>query len=148
MPLHFRLVTPDRVLADEEVEAISLPTVEGEVTVLPHHAALTALLAPGIVKIRRNKNEIEDLAVSGGFIHVTQDHHAMVLAETAERGHELDISLIEEAKKRAQEVMRQAANRDDVSFAAAAAALERELARYKVATRHHKKSPHREIEQG
>ena len=65
--MRFRLVTPDRVLADEEVEAISLPTVEGEVTVLPHHASLTALLAPGIIKIQRSKTEIEDLYRSPKF---------------------------------------------------------------------------------
>ncbi|MDO8618285.1 MAG: ATP synthase F1 subunit epsilon [Candidatus Uhrbacteria bacterium] len=143
--IHFCLVTPDRVLADEEVLSISLPTVEGELTILPHHAELTALLVPGIIKIKKSgKNVEEEVAVSGGFIHVTKDRQAIVLADTAERGHELEISVMEEAKKRAQEVMRQAVTKDDVSFAAAAAALERELARYKVASRHHhghKKNP-------
>ena len=136
--IHFRLVTPDRVLADEEVLSISLPTVEGELTILPHHAELTALLVPGIIKIKKSgKNVEEEVAVSGGFIHITKDGQTMVLADTAERGHELDISIIEEAKKRAQEVMRQAVTKDDVSFVAAAAALERELARFRVATKHH-----------
>jgi F0F1-type ATP synthase epsilon subunit len=74
--------------------------------------------------------------VSGGFIHIEQDGKATVLAETAELGHELDLSVIEEAKKRAEDVMKRAVSADDVSFAAAAAALERELARYKVALKH------------
>ena len=141
MMLKFKLVTPDRTLADEEVALISLPTAEGEITVLPHHASLTALLSPGIIKIQRAAGAMdqqEEVAVSGGFIHVTEDNQVMVLADTAERGHELDISVIEEAKKRAQDVMRQAVSKDDLSFAAAAAALERELARHRLATKHHR----------
>ncbi len=135
MPLHFKLITPDRVLADEEVLSISLPTPNGEITVLPHHAALASLLSPGVIRIKRQSGE-EEVASSGGFINVTETGEVSVLADTAERGQELDISAIEEAKKRAMEVMRGAVSKDDVSFAAAASALQRELARYKVASRH------------
>ena len=139
MRLRFKLVTPDRVLMDEDVLSVSLPTVNGEITVLPGHTALSSLLSPGVALIKR-KGGSEEVAVSGGFIHIGTDGVVDVLADTAERGHELDVSVIEEAKKRAQEVMKKAAAQDDVSFAAAAAALERELARYKLASKHHGKT--------
>jgi len=139
MKLRFKLVTPDRVLVDEEVMSISLPTESGEITILPGHAALSSLLFPGIARISR-KNGTEEVAVSGGFIQVAKDGTVSVLADTAEQGHELNVSVIEEAKKRAQEVMKKAAAQDDVSFAAAAAALERELARYRLVSKHHGKT--------
>ncbi|MDO8583827.1 MAG: ATP synthase F1 subunit epsilon [bacterium] len=135
MGLRFKLVTPDRVLLDLEVRSISLPTPDGEITVLPGHVALASLLSPGIAKIETEKG-MEEVAVSGGFIRVTPDGVVNVLADTAEQGHELDMAVIEEAKKRAQDVMREAATKDDVSFALAAAALEKEFARYKLALKH------------
>ena len=131
--LHFRLVTPNRVLLDEEAVSISLPTTEGEITVLTDHVPLATLLAPGLVRLVRPKGEAGEVAVSGGFIRVGKDGNVYVLADTAEQGEELDLSVIEQAKERARQVMSQAARQDDVSFAAAAAALERELARYRLA---------------
>src|SRR5574337_1441575 len=135
MAFRFRLVTPERTLVDEEVDSATLPTVAGEITVLSHHAPLAALLKAGIIKVTRAK-QAEEIAVSGGFIQVAEDGSVMALAETAERGHELDLSVIEQAKQRAKDVMQKAVAKDDVSFASAAAALERELARYKLAMKH------------
>ena len=137
MPLHTKLVTPDRVLLDEDLDSLSLPTVEGEITVLPHHAPLVALLVPGIIHLAHASKKIDEIAVSGGFIQVSEKSQITILADTAERGQELDLSTIEEAKKRAQEVMQQAINKDDASFALAAAALQRELARLRVSRKHH-----------
>ena len=134
--LHLKLVTPDRVLLDQEAISISAPTPDGEITVLAHHIPLASLLTPGVLRVRRSPQEEDEIAVSGGFIEVKRDGTVLILADSAERGQELDIDMIEEAKARAKAVMTNAARQDDESFAAAAAALERELARYRVATRH------------
>ncbi len=135
MALHFKLVTPDRVLLDAEVSSVSLPTPEGEITVLHHHIPLATLLVPGIIHIKQSGGE-DEVAVSGGFVEVKRDGTVLVLADTAERGQELELSTIEEAKNRAKAVMSHAARQDDEAFALAAAALERELARYRVASKH------------
>ncbi len=103
-----------------------------------HHIPLATLLVPGIVRMKKGGAEEDEIAVSGGFVEVKRDGTVMVLADTAERGQELELSMIEEAKKRAQVVVSNAARQDDEAFAAAAAGLERELARYRVATRHRK----------
>lgn len=137
--MHFELITPERVVFREEVEQVTLPTAMGEITLLPRHIPLVANLIPGIIRLKKNREE-DEIAVSGGFIEVGQDK-IKVLADTAERGHELDISVIEAAKERAEKVMREAVRQDDASYAAAAAALERELARYKVAKKY--RSPRR-----
>ncbi len=135
MPLHFELITPERVLFRQEVDEVTLPTTEGEMTILPNHAPLVVALVPGVLKVQTGK-EIEDMAVSGGFIEVQQGSRVRVLADTAERGHELTLSSIEQAKARAERVMKESARLDDISYAAAAALLERELAREKVARKH------------
>ncbi len=140
--LHFELVTPERVVYRQEVEQVTLPTSLGEITIMQNHEPLIATLVPGIAKLKTKKGD-EEVAVSGGFIEVSSGNKIRVLADTAERGFELELSVIEEAKKRAEQVMREAVKTDDASYAMAAAALERELARYRVAHKHRggKKSP-------
>lgn len=134
MPLHFELVTPERVVFKTDADRITLPTAEGEITVLPHHVPLVARLVAGIATLVVGGVE-EEVAVSGGFIEVGEGDNVRVLADTAERGVELDISVIEAAKIRAEEVMRNVAQTDDNAYAMAAASLQRELAREKVARR-------------
>jgi len=112
-----------------------LPTAQGEITILPGHISLVAALVPGIARLKAGGRE-EEVAVSGGFIQVGKDR-VRVLADTAERGEELDLSVIEEAKQRAEKVMKEAVRLDDNSYAAAMAAMGRELARYKLAQRRH-----------
>ncbi len=135
----FRLLTPDRILFEQEVSSVSLPTEQGQITVLDHHVPLTSVLVAGVLHLKEAGEKEEEIAVSGGFIQVGSDGRVTVLANTAERGEELELSVIEEARLRAQEAMQQTIGRDDVAFAAAAAALERETARHHVATRHHQK---------
>lgn len=133
--LRIKLVTPERTLFEEEVVSVTLPTTEGEITVLPKHLPLVAALQPGVAKLVRADGHIEDVAVSGGFIQIGNDL-VTVLADTAERGEELTLDAIAQAQMRAREVMKEAKFADENSYAAAAASLERELARYRTAVRH------------
>ncbi|HWQ99360.1 MAG TPA: ATP synthase F1 subunit epsilon [Candidatus Methylomirabilis sp.] len=136
MPLHFTLVTPERTLFEEEVSSVTLPTTEGEITILPKHLPLVATLQPGVAELKRQDGTVEDIAVSGGFIQVMVGDRVTVLADTAERGEELTLDAIEKAMKRGEELMKQKKFADESSFAEAAAALERELARYKTVVKH------------
>lgn len=133
--MHFELITPERVVFKQEVDQVTLPTSEGEITILSNHLPLVATLVPGIAQLKKG-NIIEDVAVSGGFIEVVAGNRIRVLADTAERGIELDLGAIETAKERAENIMKETVRSDDASFATAAAGLERELARYRVAKKH------------
>lgn len=135
--MHFELITPERVVFRQDVDQVTLPTAAGEITILPNHVPLVTALVAGIARLKTQGKD-EEVAVSGGFIEVAQDN-VRVLADTAERGEELNMSAIEQAKERAQKVMREAVKEDDKSYAAAMAAVEREMARYKLAKRY--KSP-------
>lgn len=134
MPLHLTITTPERSLVDTEVDQVSIPTTLGEITVLPHHIPLVAEVVPGELSVRTGKTT-EYFAVAGGFVEVRAGNQVVLLADAAEREEELDIAKIEEAEARARKVLSEQAVADDQSFAQAAAVLERELARLRVARR-------------
>lgn len=140
--IKLELTTPERKVFEDEVDQITLPTKEGEITILPHHIPLVGILVPGMATVVKDGTETF-LAVSGGFIEVQPDNRVIVLADTAERAEELDEKKIEEARERAKQMMDEKRHVDDTSFADAAAALERELARLKVVRKKYRGSPTR-----
>jgi F-type H+-transporting ATPase subunit epsilon len=131
----FKLVTPERVLFEEEIVSATLPTESGEITILPGHMSMVSNLAPGVAELKLKDGRIEDVALSSGCIKVA-DNAISVLADTAERGEELDMKVIEEARVRAERIMKEKASESEESFAQAAAMMERELARYKAANKY------------
>jgi F-type H+-transporting ATPase subunit epsilon len=130
--LKFKLLTPDRTVLEGETASLTAMTVAGEITILPGHIPLATLLKPGEMRVKTSQGE-ELLAVSGGMLEVKPGNEILILAETAEHSSELELAAIEEAKKRAEEALANARNKDAVGYADAAAHLERELARYRVA---------------
>ena len=141
LQLHYTVVTPERIVFEGDAESISVMTSMGEITVLPHHVPLLALMKAGEMRVREGSNE-ELLATSTGMFEVRQDGSVVVLADTAERIDELEISAIAEAKQRAEAALIEARNQNDVMYADAAAHLERELARYRGAIKKGKSRQH------
>ena len=135
MKLTLELTTPERIVTKEVCDSATIPTAEGEITVLPGHVPLVGTLAPGMITLRHGAEE-SFLAVSGGFVEVMPDGRVVVLADTAERAEELDLDKVEEARERARVLLSEGRRADDVATVAAAAALERELARVRVAKHH------------
>lgn len=80
--LQFELVAPERVLFSGEVEAVMLPGTEGDMTVLPGHAPVMAMLKTGFVQITDHKDEGRRVLIRGGFAEINQTS-VTVLAETA-----------------------------------------------------------------
>lgn len=141
MKLSLKIVTPERVVYEDEVDSVTAMTESGEITVLPGHVPLVATLRAGELRCMKGKETVL-LAASTGFIEVRSAREVVVLADTAERVEELELAKIEEARERARQMLTQTRHVDDVAFADAAAGLERELARYKVAIKRHGKIPH------
>ena len=128
--MKFSIITPERTLIDaEDVTRVTLPTSDGEITVLSGHAPVITILSPGELVIG-NKKEVRPFSVSGGFVEITKKT-VRILADSAERVEELDIKRAEEGKKRAEELLK-SREATDVEFANIAAKLEKELARLKV----------------
>ena len=80
--LHFELVAPERVIFSGEVEAVMLPGSEGDMTVLPGHAPVMAMLKTGFVQITDHKDEGHRVLIRGGFAEINQAS-VTVLAENA-----------------------------------------------------------------
>ena len=130
-----KLIAPDGVKYESEAEEITLPTAEGQITILPNHMPLIALLKPGEIIIR-NGSKTEELATEGGVVEVSANE-VKVLADTAEEASSLDELKIVEAKKAAEARLSQA--KDDVEFADAAAILEKQLAKLSILEKRKKK---------
>ena len=126
--IKFEIVTPERIIMKEEVAQVTVPTKNGEITVLPNHIPLVASLKPGVVEIKKNDGNPEVISVSGGFIEVLRDK-IVILADTAERAEEIDIDRAEEARRRAEETKKEIVNKDAIRFADLSARMEIELAR-------------------
>ncbi len=126
--LQFEIVTAERVVFSDEVDVVVAPGVEGQLGILPRHAPLLTTLKPGELVVRKEGAETS-MFVSGGFLEVLDDK-VTVLADTAERAEEIDVSRAEEARRRAETRLREKASEIDVTRAQLA--LSRSLERIKV----------------
>jgi len=134
--LRLEIVTAERVVYSDEVDIVVAPGLEGQLGILPHHAPLMTMLQPGELLLRKGGEEVA-MAVSGGFLEVMGDR-VVVLADSAERAEEIDIARAEEAKRRAEERIRQ--RTEEVDLARAEAALRRSLVRLRVAERRRRRT--------
>ena len=134
--IRLEIVTPERVIYSDEVDAVIAPGVEGQLGILPHHAPLMTMLQAGELRVRKGEEET-CIAVFGGFLEVRPDR-VIVLADAAERAEEIDAARAEEAKRRAEQAL---ANRkvSQADKARAEAALRRSLVEIKVAERKRKR---------
>ncbi len=127
--LKLDIVTAERIVYSEDVDAVIAPGAEGQLGILPHHAPLMTILQAGELVVRRGAEE-DTLAISGGFLEVRPDR-VIVLADSAERAEEIDAERAEAAKQRAEQRLMEKTAETDV--ARIEASLQRAMARLTVA---------------
>ncbi len=128
--LKLKVITPEKVVLDEEVSQVTLPTTSGEITILPDHLPLVTLLGKGdIVGIK--DSEAIPLAIVGGFVRIAGDEVA-IMADFAEHVSEITESEIEKAQARAAELQKQFENNEIVDFERFETELARSLTRVSV----------------
>jgi F-type H+-transporting ATPase subunit epsilon len=99
--LHFELVSPERLLMSDDVDAVEIPGTEGDMGILPGHAPVLSTLRPGVLVVTRGgKNE--RIFVRGGFAEVNPQG-LTVLAEVAIPVAELDAGRIAQQVKNAED---------------------------------------------
>lgn len=130
--LKIDIVTAERVVYSADVEEVIAPGLEGQLGILPHHAPLMTTLQAGELVVKKGGQEVI-LAISGGFLEVRPDH-VIVLADQAERAEEIDIARAAEARKRAEERLKDR-TATGIDESRAEAALRRALVRLSVAER-------------
>jgi F-type H+-transporting ATPase subunit epsilon len=117
IPAHLRLefVTPERALAQNDVDEVVLPGELGDLGVLPGHAPLLTALRPGEMWYRKG-NERTYAFVAGGFAEIVQDR-VSILAQVAERAEEIDIERAEAARRRAEDALIKPSSDTDLEIA-------------------------------
>ena len=103
---NFELVTPEQVLVSGEVQSVSIPGVEGNMTVLADHAPVATAIRPGYLEVQET-GKSERYFLSGGFVEISQKE-VIILAETAILGSELSSNIIAELIEKTQKSLENA----------------------------------------
>ena len=130
--IRLRIVTPSRLVLDEEVDEVAAPGELGEFGVLPNHIAFLSTLVPGELSFKQGGTRTT-LAITGGYAEVL-DNVMTVLASSAEFPDEIDLARSQRAKEQAERTLARA-DADDAERQAAEEALRRASARLQVAGR-------------
>jgi F-type H+-transporting ATPase subunit epsilon len=131
--LRLEIVTPDAIVYAEDVEMVTLPSVEGELGILPQHVSLMTQLVPGEMIVRRGGHD-EFLAVGEGLVEVT-GKRVSILTDMAVAADKIDEAKAEEARQRAEARLREKVSAEEI--ATVNASLARSLAQLQVKRRRH-----------
>ncbi len=129
--LHLQIVTPDKLLVNEDADQVQIPGKSGYLGILPGHAPLITELMIGEISYSHS-GTTHYFAVAWGFAEVLPDK-VTILADSAERAENINVKRAQEAKARAEEALRQPSA--DIDYAAVNAALRRAEVRLEVAAR-------------
>ncbi|MEW5883947.1 MAG: F0F1 ATP synthase subunit epsilon [Armatimonadota bacterium] len=126
------IIAPDRTVVDEVTDSVSAPGVMGYFGVLAGHEPFVTQLKPGVIAYNDAGGHQQFVAVAGGFLEAAGDH-VIILADAAEAQRDIDIQRAREALERARK--RREAHAEGMDHERAQAAVERAMARIKVAER-------------
>ena len=132
-----QIVTPDGLIYDHHAAFVSVKTFDGELGILPRHINTIAVLEVDQVKVRRvdDDKHIDWIAVNGGIIEIA-DNVITIVADSAERERDIDISRAERAKLRAEQEIEEAHDKHLIDQERRAKiALQRAINRINVGTR-------------
>ena len=132
MPLSVEILTPNRLLLQDEADELNLPATDGYLGILPGHVALLTNLGLGQLMLRKDGQQ-RYLTIFQGYMEVSEDK-VTVLAEIAEDMAEIDIQRASAARDRALERLN-GRGAEVVDFDRASAALQRALVRLQVSER-------------
>lgn len=108
--LHLEIVTPEQVAYTDDVDLVSVPSVEGRLGILPKHVPLFAQLTEGELKIKKGNEEFF-LSIGGGFVEVTREK-VIILVTRAVNAEALNEVEILKAKQSAEEALNHPVSRD------------------------------------
>ena len=140
--IRFELVTLNGTKFGEEVYEVILPTPQGYIGVLPHHAPLVSIASPGVITIRRKESDrdehMEVFATNGGVIEVSGDTVRMLVDE-ADHSTEINEAEAQKAYEQAQRLRGEA--KSQIELNQAQSMIDRQAVRLQVASlkrRHHR----------
>ena len=129
---HLSIVTPEKSYYEGDIKSLVVPGTEGYLGILSHHAPLITALMPGKIEFRDENDEVNIMAVSGGFLEVS-NNLATILADTVEDADEIDIERARAAYEREKKRLISAGESEtDIDLPSVRAALARAANRIKV----------------
>jgi F-type H+-transporting ATPase subunit epsilon len=140
--MDLEIVTPEKTIFKDTIDEIALNTADGEIAVLPNHVNLFTKVMPGEVAIKYAKNKEIFMAITGGFLEVS-NNKVTLLADYAVRADDIEVEKAVEAQKRAESILKntkEGVNERD--FATAQGELRRAILELHVAKRRHRNNPH------
>ena len=114
MPRTLEIVTPEAKVYSDTIDSVVIPTVEGEIGVLPGHIPLLTQVEDGELRVTKGA-ATQLLVVSGGFAQIDGDR-VRVLAENAINEEKIDEQAVEAALKRAEQQLREAKDIDPQQY--------------------------------
>lgn len=127
----FEVTSPEGIIFNEEATEVSLPSQEGQITILPHHTPLLAKLSEGEIIIHKG-TALSYIAITGGFLEITKEK-AQVLSDYAVRAESIEIAHSEERKKLAEKRLEELRGKKE--FAIAEKEFKKSILELKVAQR-------------
>jgi F-type H+-transporting ATPase subunit epsilon len=129
---HLSIVTPEKSFYEGDIKSLVVPGTEGYLGVLSHHAPLITAMQPGKIEFRDNQDEVLIMAVSGGFLEVS-NNVATILADAVEMADEIDIERAQAAYDRERKRLVSAGKGEtDIDLPSIRQALERAANRIKI----------------
>ena len=129
--IHFKLITPEKIVFEDDIEALYAQGTRGSFGILPNHIPFMSTLAVDTAKVVRNGEEIIFSIIGGAFQF--KNNEAIILTEAAEQGSDIDSPRAQLAKERAEAKLNNATTQRDVKLANNA--LARAMARLKAASK-------------
>ena len=129
--IHFKIITPEKIVYEDDVDAIYAQGEAGSFGVLPNHIPFMSVLAVDVAKIEKN-GETKMFSIIGGAFQF-KNNEAIILTEVAECGSDIDTTRAQLAKERAEAKLSSAETQKDIKIANAA--LARAMARLKAAAK-------------
>lgn len=129
---NLKVLTPEKEIYNDLVDEIVISTSTGEIAVLAHHTNLLTKIIPGELRIKKNNKE-QVMVVGVGMLQMS-NNSLSILTDLAQHPEEIDLKVVEEAKKRAEQALEQKLG--DEEYATAYVSLQKSLAQIKVKHRH------------
>jgi len=137
--ISLKILTPEKIIYEDDISEIVIPTESGEIGILPNHSPLVSVIKSGEIKIYKEQGEMISLSISTGTLEVRPSNkekginsEVIILASRSEMASGIDVKRAEKAYQRAQKAMEEIENISDVDFARFQAMMDKELNRVKI----------------
>lgn len=135
MNLLLEIITPEKIIYKDEVSEVIVPTVNGEIAILPNHVNLLTQVNSGELIVKKGSAQ-QYLAITGGFLEIS-NNQISILADYAIKAQDIEVAKAQEAKKRAEKIMSEKATGND--FKIAQGELIKAILELRIATKHRRR---------